>query len=86
MQRLALARALAVEAELLVIDDVSSALDATTEVDLWNALRSSGRTVIGSSTKAAALSRADRVVVLDDGAVVAHGPWRDLPAWHHLAG
>ncbi|HQW74040.1 MAG TPA: ABC transporter ATP-binding protein, partial [Ornithinibacter sp.] len=36
VQRLALARALATEAEVLLADDVSSALDATTEIDLWS--------------------------------------------------
>ena len=42
VQRLALARALACDAELLLADDVSSALDATTEVELWAALRRAG--------------------------------------------
>ena len=40
VQRLALARALACQAELLLADDVSSALDAATEIELWAALRS----------------------------------------------
>jgi ABC-type transport system involved in cytochrome bd biosynthesis fused ATPase/permease subunit len=87
VQRLALARALAADAELLVADDVSSALDATTEVELWESLRARGSTVIGATTKRAALGRADRVVVLVEGRVAASGPWRDLePAWAHLAG
>lgn len=87
VQRLALARALATDSEILLADDVSSALDATTEVELWDALRARGRTVIGSSTKRAALVRADRVLVLADGRVVAQGSWQQLaPAWDHLAG
>ncbi|MFC6008862.1 ATP-binding cassette domain-containing protein [Angustibacter luteus] len=87
VQRLALARALAADAELLVADDVSSALDATTEVELWESLRGRGSTVVGSTTKRAALARADRVVVLVDGGVAASGPWRDLEGtWAHLAG
>ena len=87
MQRLALARALATDAELLLADDVSSALDAATEVELWEALRSRGTTVIGSTSKRAALAQADRVVVLVDGAVVAEGPWDALSStWRHLAG
>lgn len=87
VQRLALARALATGAELLVADDVSSALDANTEVQLWDSLRDRGSTVVGATTKRAALGRADRVVVLVDGRVAAQGPWRDLePAWGHLAG
>jgi ABC-type multidrug transport system fused ATPase/permease subunit len=87
VQRLALARALATDAELLVADDVSSALDAVTEVELWTSLRDRGSTVIGATSKRAALARADHVVVLVEGAVAASGPWRDLePAWGHLAG
>lgn len=87
VQRLALARALATDAELLLADDVSSALDATTEIELWTALRARGQTVIGATSKRAALARADRVVVLVDGAVAAVGRWTELaPDWGHLAG
>ncbi|MEU5550849.1 ABC transporter ATP-binding protein [Micromonospora sp. NPDC047793] len=87
LQRLALARALAPRTELLVADDVSSALDVTTELALWQALRERGVTVVGSTSKRAALVRADHVVVLVDGAVRAQGPWRELaPRWGHLAG
>ena len=87
VQRLALARSLATGAELLLADDVSSALDARTEVELWEALRRRGTTVLGATSKRAALQRADRVVVLDSGRVAAIGPWSELaPAWDHLAG
>jgi ATP-binding cassette subfamily B protein len=87
LQRLALARALAPRTELLIADDVSSALDVTTELDLWRALRAHGVTVIGSTSKRAALNQADHVVVLIGGAAVAQGTWLDLEArWGHLAG
>lgn len=87
VQRLALARALATDAELLLADDVSSALDAATEIELWEALRARGTTVLGATSKAAALALADTAVVLVDGRVAAHGPWSDLRAdWGHLAG
>ena len=87
VQRVALARALAAEAELLVADDVSSALDARTELELWDALRRRGTTVVGSTSKRAALARADVVVVLEEGRVAAVGPWRRLAGqWGHLAG
>ena len=87
VQRLALARALACDAELLLADDVSSALDAATEIELWDALRERRTTVIGATSKRAALARADRVVVLVDGRVAAAGPWHELAReWEHLAG
>jgi ABC-type multidrug transport system fused ATPase/permease subunit len=87
VQRLALARALAADAELLLADDVSSALDAATEVELWAALRERGTTVLGATSKRAALAQADRVVVLVDGEVAATGPWTELADdWGHLAG
>ncbi len=87
VQRLALARALATEAELLVADDVSSALDARTELEVWDALHRRGVTVVGASSKRSALERADRVVVLDEGRVAATGRWEDLAEeWGHLAG
>lgn len=87
LQRLALARALAPRTELLVADDVSSALDVTTELALWQALRAHGVTVVGSTAKRAALVRADHVVVLQAGTVAAQGTWRELEGdWSHLAG
>lgn len=87
VQRLALARALAADAELLLADDVSSALDAATEIELWAALRERHTTVVGATSKRAALAQADRVVVLADGEVAAVGPWTELAGdWGHLAG
>jgi ATP-binding cassette, subfamily B, bacterial len=71
----------------LIADDVSSALDVTTELDLWEALRERGVTVIGSTSKRAALAHADQVVVLIGGQVAAHGTWTELSTrWGHLAG
>jgi ABC-type multidrug transport system fused ATPase/permease subunit len=87
LQRLALARALAPRTELLIADDVSSALDVVTELDLWQALRERGVTVVGSTSKRAALAQADEVVVLIDGAVADRGRWIALAdRWGHLAG
>jgi ABC-type multidrug transport system fused ATPase/permease subunit len=87
VQRLALARALAADTELVLADDVSSALDARTEVELWAALRRRGATVLGATSKRAALQQADSVVVLVAGRVAARGPWSELARdWEHLAG
>lgn len=86
-QRLALARALATEAELVLADDVSSALDARTEVELWAGLRKRGTTVVAATSKHAALCQADTVLVLAAGRLVASGRWADLsPRWRHLSG
>jgi ABC-type multidrug transport system fused ATPase/permease subunit len=87
LQRLALARALAPNTEVLVADDVSSALDVVTELELWQVLRERGVTVIGSTSKRAALARADQVVVLIGGRAVDRGTWAQLEErWGHLAG
>lgn len=86
-QRLALARALAANADLLVLDDVSSALDAATEADLWEELAASGATIVAATSRHATLARADRVLVLDGGRPVAAGHWSELRGrWGHLAG
>jgi ABC-type multidrug transport system fused ATPase/permease subunit len=87
VQRLGLARSLATGSDLLLVDDVSSALDAVTEAEVWSGLRAAGTTVLGTTSRAATLATADRVVVLDGGRVAAVGRWRDLaPHWSHLAG
>ena len=50
-------------------------------------LRARGTTVIGATSKRAALAQADRVVVLVDGRVAEVGPWSALEQrWAHLAG
>ncbi|MGI9644543.1 MAG: ATP-binding cassette domain-containing protein [Ilumatobacteraceae bacterium] len=68
-QRLATARALVHDPELLVLDDLSSALDVETELRLWGRLADAGMTVIAVSHRAVAFERADRVVTLSDGRV-----------------
>jgi ATP-binding cassette subfamily B protein len=76
LQRAATARALVTDASLLVFDDVSSALDATTEQRLWQRLLA-GRdgtsvvpTVLVISHRAAALAHADQVVTMDAGRII----------------
>ena len=70
-QRLAGARAIVHEPELVVLDDLSSALDVETELRLWQNLADAGMTVIAVSHRAVAFDRADRVLHLDRGRVVA---------------
>ena len=79
--RVALARCLLREPQLLVVDDVSSALDVQTERDLWEGLRSvPGRTVLAVSTRRQTLVRADQIIVMAHGVVVATGTPRELLA------
>lgn len=64
-QRAAAARALAHRPELLILDDLTSALDVETELELWKRLAAAGATVLAASNRPAALARADLVVQLD---------------------
>lgn len=70
-QRLAGARAVVHQPELVVLDDLSSALDVETELQFWNNLAEAGMTVLAVSHRAVAFERADRVVRLADGRVAA---------------
>lgn len=79
VQRSAAARMFVREAELLVIDDLSSALDVETESLLWRRLfERREATCIVASHRRAALKRADRILLLDDGRLLADGPLEDL--------
>jgi len=69
-QRLATARALVHSPELVVLDDLSSALDVETEVQLWTNLADAGMTVIAVSHRAVAFDRADQVLRLAAGRLV----------------
>lgn len=82
-QRLALARALATDAPLLVLQDPTSAVDAVTEqvvADGLRSLRGGDRATLVVTTSPALLQRADRVLVVRSGRVVASGTHQELLA------
>ena len=81
-QRAAIARALAQDPPVFVLDDALSAVDAHTEAKILAALRGalSGRTSIIVSHRLAAVRDADWILVLDDGRVVEQGVHGDLIA------
>lgn len=94
VQRATAVRALVRRPDLLVVDDLSSALDVRTERQLWDRLAEAARTGEGPATLLvvshcrAALERADQVIVLDRGRVVGAGPLatllRDCPEMRRL--
>jgi ATP-binding cassette subfamily B protein len=78
ISRTAVARAAFRNAELLVLDDVSSALDARTEVELWRRMKASGAAMLAASHRRAAFEAADHVIVLANGRVVGAGRAAEL--------
>ncbi len=80
VQRTAAARMFVRNPELLVFDDLSSALDVDTEKTLWERLfaEHSESTALVVSHRRPALQRADQIIVLDEGRVVAAGKLSDL--------
>ncbi len=81
-QRTAIARALAQDPPIFVLDDALSAVDAQTEARILKALRGAleGRTSIIVSHRLAAVREADWIVVLDAGRIVEEGTHVDLIA------
>jgi ATP-binding cassette subfamily B protein len=73
-QRTAAARMFVREADLLIFDDLSSALDVQTEQVLWERLFARQQaTCLVVSHRRAALRRADQIILLKDGAIAARG-------------
>ena len=81
-QRIAIARALATEAEFLILDDALSAVDAQTEariLDNLRAIRRNESTIIATH-RISSIMHADEIIVLDKGQIVERGTHTELLA------
>ncbi len=79
-QRLAIARALLADPRILILDDATSSVDATTEREIKQALREAmaGRTTFVIAHRLSTIALADEIVVLEGGRIIAHGGHEEL--------
>lgn len=79
-QRLAIARALLLDPPILILDDATAAVDSQTELEIQRAINSAmhGRTTLLVAHRLSTLRRADKIIVLDKGRIVAMGTHEEL--------
>src|SRR4051794_18791236 len=79
-QRVAIARAFLADPRILILDDATSSVDASTEQEIKAALRDvmAGRTTFVIAHRLSTISLADEIVVLENGALLAHGTHDEL--------
>ena len=81
-QRLLIARALAADPEILILDDASSALDYRTDAELRKALRAhhSGATIVVIAQRVSSILSMDEIIVLHEGEMIGRGTHGELMA------
>lgn len=95
-QRVAIARAILKDAPILILDEATSALDSESEVYIQKALEQlmQGRTTLVIAHRLSTIQKMDRIIVLDDGAIVEDGSHQKLlkqdglyaKLWAHQSG
>jgi ATP-binding cassette, subfamily B, bacterial len=91
-QRIAIARAFLTDPRILILDDSTSAIDSATEDQIQQAMRHilAGRTTLLITHRLAQIRRADRILLLKNGALIAHGTHNELlatsPAYQRIFG
>lgn len=85
-QRLTIARAIVRKPQILILDDSASALDFATDAKLRAAIKGMGNdmTVIIVSQRASSIQYADKIIVMDDGAVAGIGTHEELLAGNQI--